>query len=86
LEDREKTKEQLVQEIEELRQLVSELYETEDQLRNAKDDLEQQRDFADIILSTAQAIILIMDTKGRILTFNPYMEKVCGYAGLGEDT
>ena len=80
MKDQDKTKAQLINELQELRQLVTELYEAEDQLRTAKEDLEQQRDFADIILNTAQAIILILDTKGRILTFNPFMEKICGYS------
>ena len=31
------------------------------------------------LFETAEAVILVLDTKGRIVRFNPYMEKVSGY-------
>ena len=35
--------------------------------------LQEEYDFLQIILNTAQAIILILDSKGRIISFNPYI-------------
>ncbi|MFH1668458.1 MAG: PAS domain S-box protein [Candidatus Woesearchaeota archaeon] len=32
-----------------------------------------------IICNTAQAIILVLDKKGKIVDFNPYMEELSGY-------
>lgn len=40
-----------------------------------RDSVEMSRS----ILNTAQAIILTLDTEGRIVNFNPYMETICGY-------
>ncbi|MBW2989494.1 PAS domain-containing sensor histidine kinase [Candidatus Woesearchaeota archaeon] len=36
-------------------------------------------DFSNALVNTAQAIALVLDTKGKILWFNPYMEKLSGY-------
>lgn len=55
------------------------------QLENA---LREERDFTKSIIDTAQAIILILDPEGKIQSFNPYMEKLCGHAlsdVIGED-
>ena len=41
--------------------------------------LSNERNFSQEVLDTAQAIILRLDTKGRIVYFNPYMEKISGY-------
>ncbi|MDA3812909.1 MAG: PAS domain S-box protein, partial [Candidatus Cloacimonetes bacterium] len=45
--------------------------------------LSLERDFAEGILNTAQAIILVLDKQGRIVQFNHYMEEISGYT-LGE--
>lgn len=45
----------------------------------AEEALRRERDFAQSVLGTAQAIILILDPNGRIAEFNPYMEEVSGY-------
>jgi PAS domain S-box-containing protein len=41
--------------------------------------LREQRDFAESLIETAQAIILLLDREGRIVRFNPYMEALSGY-------
>ncbi|MBI3303292.1 MAG: PAS domain S-box protein [Deltaproteobacteria bacterium] len=41
--------------------------------------LRRERDFAKNLIETAQAIVLVLDTEGRIVRFNPYMEEVSGY-------
>ena len=47
--------------------------------RNAEESLRGQRDFSESLIETAQALILVLDTQGRIVRFNPYMEKLTGY-------
>ena len=39
----------------------------------------KEPNFAQSLIETAQAIILTLDPKGRILHFNPYMEAISGY-------
>ena len=51
--------------------------------KQAEEALRRERDFAEGMIETAQTIVLALDTQGRIVRFNPYMEKVSGY-GLGE--
>lgn len=47
--------------------------------RKAEDELRKERDFSQNIINTAQTIILILDTDGKIASINPYMEKLSGY-------
>ena len=47
--------------------------------KQAEEALQRERDYADGIIETAQAIVLVMDTEGRIVRFNPYMEEISGY-------
>jgi PAS domain S-box-containing protein len=42
--------------------------------------LREERDFAKSLIETAQAIILVLDVNGRILSFNPYMTDISGYS------
>lgn len=48
--------------------------------KKIEDRLRKSRDFAESLFKTAPAIVLILDTEGRILRFNPYMGKISGYA------
>jgi PAS domain S-box-containing protein len=41
--------------------------------------LREEREFAEKILQTAEAIVLVMDPEGRIIRFNPYLENLTGY-------
>jgi PAS domain S-box-containing protein len=45
----------------------------------AEDVLQHERGFAESLITTAQAIVLVLDTEGRIIRFNPYMEEISGY-------
>jgi PAS domain S-box-containing protein/hemerythrin-like metal-binding protein len=47
--------------------------------KRLQEELQRQRDFAEGLIEIAQAIILVLDTQGRILRFNPYMERLSGY-------
>ena len=46
----------------------------------AEETLQEEKDFAEDLIATAQAIVLVLDTEGRIVRFNPYMETVSGYS------
>jgi PAS domain S-box-containing protein len=41
--------------------------------------LQSERDFAESLIAAAQVIVLVLDTKGRIVRFNLYMEEISGY-------
>lgn len=47
--------------------------------RRIEDELRRERLFADDLIETANAIVLILDESGRISRFNHYMEQVSGY-------
>jgi PAS domain S-box-containing protein len=47
--------------------------------RGAEEALRGERDFAESLIETAQAVVLMLDTEGRIVRFNPYMEEISGY-------
>jgi two-component system NtrC family sensor kinase len=49
------------------------------QRKRVEDDLRAERDFAEGLIETAQAIILVLDPEGRIVRFNPYLEEISGY-------
>lgn len=56
----------------EFKKMISQLKKTEIELLN-------ERNFAESIVDTAHAIILVLDTEGKIIKFNPYLEKLTGY-------
>jgi len=41
--------------------------------------LQKERDFVENLFNTAQTVILVLDTEGRIVRFNRYMEGISGY-------
>ncbi len=47
--------------------------------KRAAEALRHERDFAESLIETAQAIVLVLDTEGRIIRFNRYMEELSGY-------
>jgi PAS domain S-box-containing protein len=47
--------------------------------KRAAAELRQERDFAESLIETAQTIVLVLDLEGRIVRFNPYMERLSGY-------
>jgi PAS domain S-box-containing protein len=46
----------------------------------AEQELREERDFAQTLIGTAQAIVLVLDTQGRVVQFNPYLEEISGYS------
>ena len=47
--------------------------------QQAEQALRQEHEFNERLVHTAHAIILILDTEGRIVRFNPYLEQITGY-------
>ncbi len=47
--------------------------------KNMEAELRKERDLARSLVETAQAIVLVLDTQGFIVDFNPYMEEISGY-------
>ncbi len=46
----------------------------------AQQELRRERDFASAILSTAGALVVVLDAEGRIVRFNQACEQISGYA------
>jgi PAS domain S-box-containing protein len=42
--------------------------------------LREEKYFAESLVQTAQAIVLVLNPEGRIISFNPYMESISGYS------
>ncbi|MBU0718468.1 MAG: PAS domain S-box protein, partial [Planctomycetes bacterium] len=47
--------------------------------KQTEEDVRRERDFAESLVDTAQAIVLVLDLEGRIVHFNRYMEELSGY-------
>ncbi|MCP3927459.1 MAG: PAS domain S-box protein [Desulfobacterales bacterium] len=56
-----------------------ELEEKINKLEKKNEILLKDRNFLEALTKTAQVIMLVLDTKGQIVSFNPYMEKISGY-------
>ncbi|MBU0630221.1 MAG: PAS domain S-box protein [Candidatus Margulisbacteria bacterium] len=51
-----------------------------EELGKGNEELRLEKEMLNNIISTAPAIILVMDPEGKIVSFNPYMEKLSGYS------
>lgn len=49
-------------------------------LKDSMANLQAQRDFNDNIINTAQALIIGLDTQGRVTLFNRYAQEISGWA------
>ncbi len=70
----------------ELKNVYNRLHENNIQLKHniserklAEDALRKERDFAETLIDTAQAVVLLLDASGNVIRFNRYMEKLLGY-------
>jgi PAS domain S-box-containing protein len=70
---------ELIEETAILKQRIKELEQSESERNRAEEALRRERDFANSIIQTAQAIVLVLDTKGNIVSINRYMEDISGY-------
>ncbi|MDB5052829.1 MAG: sensory transduction histidine kinase [Bacilli bacterium] len=75
-----KTKQQLVDDLLELRMDVSELSTSEIRQRMAEKELKMENSIASSIFDIVGALIIVMDAKGRIKQFNRTCEKITGYS------
>ncbi|MCA9135335.1 MAG: PAS domain S-box protein [Planctomycetales bacterium] len=56
--------------------------------RRLEDELAREHRFADLVLNTAEAIVLVLDLDGNVIQFNPYFEQLTGWTHddlLGKD-
>ena len=53
--------------------------ELEQQVAERTEALQRERDFAERLVETAQAIVLVLDVEGRIVLFNSYLKELSGY-------
>jgi PAS domain S-box-containing protein len=51
-----------------------------DERRTADDELTKERDFISAVLSTAGALVVVLDREGRIVRFNEACERATGYS------
>jgi len=84
---------QIMEELQELRQMIEDfrsqdapykklnkqLQKEIEQHKKTEAALQKEKYFAESIVQTAQAIILLLDPQGRIVSINPYMETISGY-------
>jgi len=59
---------------------IEELNKEIDIRTQAEEALQQEKDYSQSLIETAQVIMLVLDTEARIVRFNPYMEEISGYS------
>ena len=79
VEDREKAIDDLQATTERLEETKEELIHDISERKRIEEDLRKERDFAEKLIDTAQAIVLVLDENGAIVRFNRYMEELSGY-------
>jgi PAS domain S-box-containing protein len=47
--------------------------------KQVEEALRRDTEFAENLLESAQVIVLVLDSTGRIVCLNPYLEKITGY-------
>ena len=47
--------------------------------KRAEEELRRQSDFAASLVETVQTVVLVLDPEGRIVQFNPYLERISGH-------
>ncbi|WP_243384171.1 sensor domain-containing diguanylate cyclase [Geothrix alkalitolerans] len=60
--------------------LAQNLEQALDQRKELEEAMRRERDFAEGLIDTAQAIVIVLDAEGRILRFNRFAEELSGYA------
>ena len=79
MEDNEKTKEQIMNELAKLRQQITELKESEIKPKKAEEDLKKsQQEFVSLFRNSPEAL-LYTDEKSNILDINSQFAKLFGY-------
>jgi len=79
MEDSEKSKERLINELAKLRQQITELKESEIKHKKTEEDLKRsQQEFASLFKNSPEALVYT-DEKGNILDINPHFSALFGY-------
>jgi PAS domain S-box-containing protein len=52
----------------------------ESRVAEQTEEIRREKDFAQKLVETAQVMILVLDNEGRVIQYNPFMEKVSGYS------
>jgi PAS domain S-box-containing protein/putative nucleotidyltransferase with HDIG domain len=78
--DQDKPKEQLINELAELRQRVTELESSESQRQRVEEALRQNGEELRAILDGARDGIVVLDLMGRVVRVNRYIREIGGYA------
>ncbi|NIM50917.1 MAG: PAS domain S-box protein [Gemmatimonadales bacterium] len=77
--DRKKTKQQLIEELVVLRQRVVELEGVEKQRRRAEEALRLEKAYLDELFEASPEAVVLVDNESHILRVNPYFETLFGY-------
>ena len=77
--DRDKTKEQLIDELAGLRQRIAELEASADQLKRSEEALRQSEEELRAVIDGARVGIIVLDNTGRVARINRYVQEVAGY-------
>ncbi|MDP8201259.1 MAG: PAS domain-containing protein [Candidatus Tenebribacter burtonii] len=75
----EKSKEQLMKEIDQLRAKIDDLKKSGSERKLDKDVQTTEKEFSKILLDNANAFILTLDVNANITLFNKFAEKLTGY-------
>lgn len=65
--------------LESRRELEARVLDRTSALERSESSLRQERDFAQGLIETAQAVVLLLDTEGRVVHMNPFAEQISGY-------
>jgi diguanylate cyclase (GGDEF)-like protein/PAS domain S-box-containing protein len=80
MKDEEKTKEQLINELVELRQRIAELEETEVERKRAEEELRKLGQLQESIIDNADVWLDVLDEKANVVIWNKAAEEISGYS------
>ncbi len=80
MKDKDKTKEQLISELVELRQRITELEKSEAERKQADEELKKEKAFTENTLNTLKDVFFVFDLENRFLRWNMSMKTVSGYS------
>jgi transcriptional regulator with PAS, ATPase and Fis domain len=84
MEHSERIQTQPTKELAKLREEIGKVKELEHECRQTQEALEKERSFVSAILDTAAALVVVLDTKGRIVRFNHACTTSALFAGRRE--
>jgi PAS domain S-box-containing protein len=80
MEDRDKTKEQLVNELRKMRQRISEFEASETRFIQVEEELRKAKEFLENVFKTSADAIMVTDSQGNIIMVNDAMEMMTGFS------